>query len=228
MYQLHPGTGSSQRILANLVLKAARSPVLDVGAAEGYLGRLLEGSGLAIDALEPNKGYASAAQPYYRKLYQARVEEVALEEQYGVIVFGDVLEHLVEPAAVLKQLMVSLAPNGVVLVSVPNVAHLAVRLLLLSGRFPRMDRGPLDRTHLHFFTWSTIEGLLETSNLRVLERHSSVAPIPDMVGPLLSPFARLGQLGQLAAARVLPGPFTYQWVFMAERALTREYVAEER
>ena len=40
MYQLHPDTGSSQRILANLVLKAARNPVLDVGAAEGYLGRL--------------------------------------------------------------------------------------------------------------------------------------------------------------------------------------------
>ena len=202
--------------------------MLDVGAAEGYLGRLLRDSGLAIDALEPNKGYASTAQPYYRTVFQTRVEEVALEEQYGAIVLGDVLEHLVEPEAVLKRLVVNLAPNGVVLVSVPNVAHVAVRLFLLSGRFPRMDRGPLDRTHLHFYTWSTIEELVLASSLRVLERHSSVAPIPDIMGSRWGSVARLAQLAQLVAARVLPGLFAYQWVFMAERAPAGDDVADRR
>lgn len=228
MYQLHTDSGSSHRILASLAQRAARSPVLDVGAAEGYLGRLLAESGLTIDAVEPCEEYACTARPYYRRLYQATVEEVALEDQYGAIILGDVLEHLVEPEAALKRLLVHLAPDGVVLVSVPNVAHLAVRLLLLSGRFPAMDRGPLDRTHLHFFTWSAIEELLVQSGLKVLERHSSVIPITDIVSPLWSPLGRLTQRGQLIAAHLFPGLFTYQWVFMAERALAEERIVERR
>lgn len=228
MYQLHLGSGSSHRILASMAIKAGRSPVLDVGAAEGYLGRLLEGSGLVIDAVEPVGAYASVARRYYRRLYEATVEEVRLEEEYGAIILGDVLEHLVEPAAVLKRLLGHLAPEGVVLVSVPNIAHLAVRLLLLSGRFPRMDRGPLDRTHLHFFTRATAEELLRRSGLRVLEHRGSVAPVADIVNPLWSGLAGMAHQGQLVAAHVFPGLFTYQWVFMAEQTPTGEHVAEGR
>ncbi|MBZ5671576.1 MAG: hypothetical protein LAO04_17845, partial [Acidobacteriia bacterium] len=44
------------------------------------------------------------------------------------------------------------APGGTVIVSVPNVAHLWVRLSLLAGRFDYADRGILDRSHLRFFT----------------------------------------------------------------------------
>ena len=215
-------------MLASLVQKAGRSPVLDVGAAEGYLGRLLIGSGLTIDAVEPNEEYARVAAPYYRRLYRATVEDVALEEAYGAIIFGDVLEHLVEPAGALERLLGFLAPDGVVLISVPNVAHLAVRLLLLSGRFPAMDRGPLDRTHLHFFTWSTVEELLKQLDLRVLERHSSVVPMADIVSSVWSPVARLAQRSQLVAAHLLPGLFSYQWVIMAERASAYQRVRGRR
>ncbi len=228
MYQLHPGSGSSHRILADMAVKAGRSPVLDVGAAEGYLGRLLQGSGLVIDAVEPVGKYASMARPYYRRMYQATIEEVRLEEEYRAIVFGDVLEHLVEPAAVLKRLLEHLGPDGVVLVSVPNIAHLAVRLLLLLGRFPRMDRGPLDRTHLHFFTRSTAEELLARSGLTLLECRSSVAPVADIVRPSWLRPARMAHRGQLVLVRAVPGLFTYQWIFMAERAPDHRSVLEQR
>lgn len=63
VYQLHSGSGSSHQTLARLARQFSRSPVLDVGAAEGYLGQLLAGSGLDLDALEPSEQYAAIARP---------------------------------------------------------------------------------------------------------------------------------------------------------------------
>ena len=64
------------------------------------------------------------------------------------LVYGDVIEHLSDPLRIMRELNRHLAPGAVVIVSVPNVAHLSVRLSLLFGRFEYQDRGILDRTHL--------------------------------------------------------------------------------
>ncbi len=67
---------------------------------------------------------------------------------FDAIVYGDVLEHLVDPLSVLVELNRELAEDGFVIISVPNIAHLYIRLLLLLGRFDYIDRGILDSTHL--------------------------------------------------------------------------------
>ena len=52
------------------------------------------------------------------------------------------------------------------IISVPNVAHMAVRLMLLFGYFPKMERGILDRTHLQFFTKDTAVQMLAQGGTR--------------------------------------------------------------
>lgn len=118
--------------------------------------------------------------PFYRRVYCATAEQAVLEDIYGAIVFGDVLEHLADPAAVLSRLMSHLSPDGVVLVSLPSIAHLAIRLMLLGGKFPAMDRGALDRTHLHFYTRSSAEQLVQNAGLRVIEWLASLVPLLDL------------------------------------------------
>lgn len=118
--------------------------------------------------------------PFYRRVYCATAEQAVLEDMYGAIVFGDVLEHLADPAAVLSRLMSHLSPDGVVLVSLPSIAHLAIRLMLLGGKFPAMDRGALDRTHLHFYTRSSAEQLVQNAGLRVIEWLASLVPLLDL------------------------------------------------
>jgi 2-polyprenyl-3-methyl-5-hydroxy-6-metoxy-1,4-benzoquinol methylase len=217
VYQLHSAWGSSHRLLASLARKYGRSPILDVGMAGGYLGQMLAGSGLVLDGIEPNPDFVAAARPWYRKIKCGRVEEVTLEEDYGAIVFGDVLEHLADPVGVLVRLSRHLKPDGVLLISLPNIAHLSVRLLLLSGRFPRMDRGPLDRTHLHFYTRATAEKLIAEAGFRVVDRRPSVVPLVDIAGNRWRPLARLVAPVQRPMVRLLPGLFAYQWIFAAVR-----------
>ena len=117
------------------------------------LGHSLQGAGLTIDGVELNPTWAEMARPYYRDVWASTIEAAPLPDKtYKLIVCADVLEHTADPVAVLRRLRRAGADDAVFIVSVPNVAHLAVRMMLLFGLFPKMERGPLDRTHLHFFT----------------------------------------------------------------------------
>src|SRR4051812_29471581 len=160
-YRLKNDPLSSHYQILAVVRQLQKSPILDVGSAQGMLGQLLQGSGLEIDAVEPNPAWASAARPYYRQLYQGTIETTDLpKDHYKVIVCGDVLEHTVDPVAVLNQLRKHATSDATFIVSLPNVAHIAVRLMLLLGYFPKMERGILDKTHLHFFTRETAQQML--------------------------------------------------------------------
>ena len=137
-YRLHRGSRSSHQQIARIVRELNVSPILDVGAAQGLIGQLLGSSGLEIDAVEPNPAWADAARPYYSHVFAATIEQAPLEpSRYRAVVCGDVLEHTVDPVSVLRRLRTHATDDAVFIISVPNVAHLAVRLMLLFGRFPR-------------------------------------------------------------------------------------------
>ncbi len=80
----------------------------------------------------------------------------------------DVLEHLIDPPGVLRRLCNLLTRDTAaqVIISLPNVAHLSVSLpLLLGRRFTYQDAGILDRTHLRFFTETSVLELLNDAGL---------------------------------------------------------------
>jgi 2-polyprenyl-3-methyl-5-hydroxy-6-metoxy-1,4-benzoquinol methylase len=85
------------------------------------------------------------------------------------VIFADVLEHLGDPATVLRQVRPFLAPEGRVLASVPNVAHCAVALELLQGRVDYRPLGLLDDSHLRFFTKRSLHDLFEAAGFVVTE-----------------------------------------------------------
>ena len=73
-YRLHRDPRSSHQQIIGHVLRLRKDPVLDVGAAQGILGRLAEGSGLTIDAVEPNPQWAEHARPHYRQVFTSTIE----------------------------------------------------------------------------------------------------------------------------------------------------------
>ncbi len=95
----------------------------------------------------------------------------AAGERYGpfdVILAMDVLEHLVDPWACVVALERHLRPGGVLIASIPNVAHFSVSIkLFVLGQWRLYPNGILDRTHLRFFTRQTAKELLESGGLRV-------------------------------------------------------------
>jgi SAM-dependent methyltransferase len=85
------------------------------------------------------------------------------------LVFGDVLEHMVDPWAVLGRMALWVREGGQVLACIPNVQHYSVLVNLLRGRWTYQDEGLLDRTHLRLFTLEGIQDLFARSGLQVFE-----------------------------------------------------------
>lgn len=219
-YRLHRDPRSSHQQIIGHVLRLRKTPILDVGAAQGILGRLAEGSGLVIDGVEPHAEWAEHARPHYRHIFNSTIEAAPLPEKaYRMVLCGDVLEHTADPVGVLRRLCRAATDDATFVVSVPNVAHLAVRAMLLFGSFPRMERGILDKTHLQFFTRDTADQMLRQAGLKVLSARATGIPIDEVWrrGEKRAAFRAAVRLQHLALD-LAPRLFGMQWVFVAEPA----------
>jgi 2-polyprenyl-3-methyl-5-hydroxy-6-metoxy-1,4-benzoquinol methylase len=161
--------------------------VLDVGAWTGAHGHwLAERRGATVDGVELNADAAAEARGY-REMVVGSIEDPALRERvgsgYDAILFLDVLEHLVYPEKVLRAVRRWLAPGGVVLCSIPNVAHWRVRLALLRGRFDYEDSGLLDRTHQRWYTRRTAQELVREAGYELTWEDAVVPQHPRVSVP---------------------------------------------
>jgi 2-polyprenyl-3-methyl-5-hydroxy-6-metoxy-1,4-benzoquinol methylase len=159
--------------------------ILDVGCAQGalaaaYLRRNPNARFLGVDIDPVSIAHAQARMTETACL---NIEEnpvpFALPDGLDCIVYGDVLEHLQDPWAVLKQHAALLNDGGTVVVCMPNAEHWTMALRLLNGTFDYEDEGVADRTHLRWFTPRTMGAALAGAGLIL----SDVAPRPiDMEG----------------------------------------------
>jgi SAM-dependent methyltransferase len=214
-YELKDDPHSSHGlILARLGAGAGRR-MLDVGAADGFLAERLTAQGWKVTAIERDPALAARARGRCHEVVIADLERGVppLPDGFEAVVFGDVLEHLSDPLSALRDLSRLAAPGGTVIVSVPNVAHLTVRLSLLAGRFTYADRGILDRTHLRHFTRRSFLELLREADLPVSELAVTPAPLP-LVLPRRFHGTWLGaaQAFGAAAARLWQSGLAYQFV----------------
>ena len=143
----------------------ARSKVLDIGVADGSVASALSAMDCQVWGVEIDPVAARDAEKYCEEVIVGNIEGLDLAEHFGagrfdVVLMLDVLEHLTDPAKVLAGVTSVLADGGWAVISLPNVAHLSVRMALLEGRFTYTDLGLLDRTHLRFFNRSSVDDLL--------------------------------------------------------------------
>ena len=153
--------------------------VLDIGCSSGFLADALAKQGCAVSGVEYDPETAEMARPKLQRLVVADItvqgiDELFPDQRFDAIVFGDILEHTPDPARVLRSSLGCLAEDGRVVISVPNVAHGALRLALLTGKWAYTDTGLLDRTHIHFFTWASLVQMLTDLGLAIDEAVAKV------------------------------------------------------
>ena len=86
--------------------------------------------------------------------------------KFDLILALDILEHLRDPDLTFRSLSEMMAPDGVIIVSVPNIAHHSALVpLLLKRQFRYTDQGILDRTHIRFFTEENVLQLVSQAGL---------------------------------------------------------------
>lgn len=147
---------------------------MDIGCAAGRLGEALLARRIvsACDGIEPDPTAASHARERYDSVIEGRLESVCKEikwQQYDLLIMADVLEHLIDPWRMLTLLHANAACGARLAISVPNVRHKSVLFpLLFQGRFEYARAGIMDRTHLHFFTRSSLRQTLHDAGWKLI------------------------------------------------------------
>ena len=145
--------------------------VLDVGCGKGNFGEALKHSRqIEVWGLEPvTAAVAEAATKLDHVIEGIFSPDADLPPaSFDAIIFNDVLEHLLDPAAALRLAHTLLKPGGVVVASIPNIRHFQTQWeIVVRGEWRYRDSGTLDRTHLRFFTRKSIPVLFETCGFAV-------------------------------------------------------------
>ena len=152
--------------------------VLDVGCGGGALAAAYRRRNprARLFGIERDPEAAALAGSRMERVYRVDVEADPLPfaadlppGSVDCLIYGDVLEHLRDPWAVLRRQVSALAPDGVVLICMPNVDHWSFADRLLRGTWDYEEQGLFDRTHLRWFSTGTTQLALRDAGLAPLD-----------------------------------------------------------
>ena len=163
---------------ANPLLRFAKklesnSTVLDVGAGNGLFAEVINELGIKVNlhGIEPNSTGAEIAATKYKTFFRGYLSDYIKSHdalnKYDAIVLADVIEHVPNSVDLLQEVQRLLNVDGVIYLSVPNVAFASLRASLLNGSWEYQDWGLLERTHLRFFTKKTLMSVADSIGMQV-------------------------------------------------------------
>ncbi|HLG98416.1 MAG TPA: bifunctional glycosyltransferase/class I SAM-dependent methyltransferase [Bryobacteraceae bacterium] len=202
------------------LLTGSNHDVLDIGCGEGFFAAELAKSGNRITGVDDRTAPANDVfERYFSADLDGGIGSVIQKlqgQRFDRVLLLDVLEHLKSPGQILQQAHAALKREGSLIVSLPNVANIVVRLMLLFGQFNYQQRGLLDKTHLRFFTRKTARRLLEENGYSIEQERETVIPIELVLGwSEKNMVLRFLNRALAAATWLMPGLFGYQIMFVA-------------
>ncbi len=206
---------SNPDLLAVMPITARQ--IVEVGCSSGALARDYKRlnpnchyTGCDIDA-----SYVDMAKQHCDQVLVANIDEVELSfydalKGSDLWVFGDTLEHMKDPWAVLRQVRQSMGQGGQVVACIPNAQHWSIQAKLATGAFWYEDSGLLDRTHLRWFTRTTIPHLFEQAGFELVHLGARIFDEPgyEVLAPVIEEMAELCG-GDVASAVADARPLQY-------------------
>lgn len=178
-FQAYSGPGSDRKEMLDFVPSSAKV-VLDVGCSVGNFGALLKKErGVEVWGIEADPQAADIASDKLDKVVAGLFgqKQELNEKKFDCIVFNDVLEHMVDPYSALAYAKTLLNPKGHIVASIPNVRYFDnLWKLVINGSWEYEDTGLLDRTHLRFFTKSSIEKMFSEQGYAI-ERITGISAV---------------------------------------------------
>lgn len=208
------------------LLNAINAPpkkVLEIGCGEGWFGK-------KVKELYPDCTYhgvelfpdaAKVADNNIDGVLIGNIEEQqvmdAIQSGYDLLVFGDVLEHLIDPWATLKLLRSKAADQSTCVACIPNVAHWSMIARLLAGQWTYEDAGLLDRTHLRFFTVETMIKMFQDADWGSKIEAKPRILWPDKTAAHIEALLPAAKMLGIDEKQVVVNSRAFQWVIRAER-----------
>jgi len=137
--------------------------VLEVGCGEGDSAAAVPGAAETW-GIEPHQPSAAIASNVLNNVIPATFEQAKTRlppKYFNLVLCNDVIEHMTEPEWFLTAIQEHMAPNAVLIGSVPNIRFIPNLFdLLIRKDWEYKDTGILDRTHIRFFTFKSLRRTL--------------------------------------------------------------------
>lgn len=160
--------------------------VVEVGCSSGALAKAYTAMNpqCVYTGIEIDPDFAAVAKASCNEVICGNIESLAEEKFLQLFpsdcwVFGDTLEHLYDPWNLLKRIRPQLAPDAQVIACIPNAQHWSIQANLNSGLFRYQDQGLMDRTHIRWFTRTTLIELFESTGFKIIEGFPRVFDEPE-------------------------------------------------
>jgi 2-polyprenyl-3-methyl-5-hydroxy-6-metoxy-1,4-benzoquinol methylase len=198
-----------------------KDSVLEVGCHSGYFTKVIMDKGHDILGVEKDSEVVDTARAGKIPVICGDIEDAAtilsLNKKFDTVLFMDVLEHLKDPADVLRRTKSILNKNGKIIITGPNIAYWSARKDLLFGKKNCDDGGMFDRTHLHFYTGRSWRALVEGAGymIRLFEPAEGLIPLEHIFKKIPSLDFITGFIHN-AALKYMPGLFASAYLIEAD------------
>jgi 2-polyprenyl-3-methyl-5-hydroxy-6-metoxy-1,4-benzoquinol methylase len=155
----------ARKIIETLKRHKRGGRLLDVGAASGILLEQAAAQGFNGEGVEPSRSLARSAQDAGLKVHLGTFPHPQVNGAYDAITLIDVIEHVPCPIQLLKDVAAHLKPDGVGVLTTPDVESFVARRL-----GPRWWHFRV--AHIGYFSRKTIERALNSAGLEIVEMAS--------------------------------------------------------
>ena len=145
-----------------------------------------------------NQASTELAKDHCDLVYTLNIEQAGDEffnkhRHFDCWIFGDVLEHLIDPWSLLQKIRSIITHNGCLVSCIPNAQHWSLQARLNRGFFNYEPSGLLDTTHLRWFTRHTIIDLFQNAGFRIETMLPRIIDEPhrDRFLPMIGEFGKL-------------------------------------
>lgn len=151
--------------------------LLDVGCGRGAVAAALSEHFDEVHGVDADEEALDAAAARGVRTQRVDLDADRLpfpDARFDAVVCLEVIEHVIDPRHLARELARVLRTGGTLYLSTPNIRFVGyLRDLVLRGRFPRTSEDPagFQGGHVHFFTFADVEDLLHESGFSGVKRH---------------------------------------------------------
>jgi len=163
--------------------------ILDLGCGNGKIDKFFKEKGAIVHGCEISDKIIATASPNFDKSFVFDVENDdfgRLDKDYDFIIASELIEHLFMPKFFLINLKNIISPSCRIIITTPNFLLFSNRLRMFFGKFDYTERGFLDESHIHFFTYNSLKDLVQETGFTIEQENHIIHPkIPIWFGKLM-------------------------------------------
>lgn len=148
------------------------SLILDFGCGEGAFSQRLKDNGFQVHSSDIDKEQFKATVDKYIHL-DLNKEQISdnFDIKYDVIIAMEIIEHLENPWKFIRDIKSLLKPNGLLILSTPNISNFSSRIRFLQkGTFQGFEANDLSYGHITTITPFHLENIFNTVKFEIVKK----------------------------------------------------------